>query len=204
MPKQGDTEQLIDRARAGDRAAFDELVSLTRASLLDRIRREMGRKLRERLEAEDLLQEVLLRAFRSVGHFRGADGKSFRHWLEGIAHNVVRSHGRLQGWKKEIQILRDVPASHVSPSRHQRRQERLERLSRSVEALSPDHRTVIQLCRIEGLKISEVANRMNRSPSAVKNLLLRAVKELRKSFGDTESLGLPDRELHEEGGGGDD
>ena len=66
-----------------------------------------------------------------------------------------------------------------------------------MEDLSPDYRTVVHLSRIEGLKISEIAERMGRSPSAIKNLLLRAMKQLRESFGDTESLGLPDRHLGE-------
>ena len=60
-----------------------------------------------------------------------------------------------------------------------------------ADALSPDYRTVIQLARIEGLKVREIAKRMGRSESAVKNLLLRAMKQLRDTFPDTESLGLP-------------
>ena len=52
---------------------------------------------------------------------------------------------------------------------------------------------MILLSRIEGLSIKEIAQRMRRSESAVKNLLLRALKGLRSSFGDTESLRLPDR-----------
>jgi DNA-directed RNA polymerase specialized sigma24 family protein len=54
---------------------------------------------------------------------------------------------------------------------------------------------VIVLARVEELKIREIAERMERSESAVKNLLLRALRELRQNFGDTESLRLPDRSL---------
>ena len=55
---------------------------------------------------------------------------------------------------------------------------------------------------IEGLKIKEIAERMNRSPAAVKQLLSRALVKLKASFGETESLHLPDRELRGEGGEG--
>jgi hypothetical protein len=48
--------------------------------------------------------------------------------------------------------------------------------------------------------MKEIARRLDRSESAVKNLLLRALKALRQSFGDTESLGLPDRRLGAEEG----
>lgn len=195
MTNDPDTTDLIDRARRRDQAAFDELASLARERLLDHIRFQMGMKLREKLDFEDVLQEVLLRAFTSVEYFKGQDGESFRRWLEGIARNVIRSHGRRRRGTREIGIPHDLPDGAVSPSRAQRRQERFERLSTSVEALPPDYRTVIRLARIEGLRISEVAERMNRTPSAVKNLLLRAMRDLRESFGDTESFGLPDRHL---------
>ncbi len=108
---------------------------------------------------------------------------------------MVRNLVRRKGWKKEFEIVRDVSGHLPSPSSNQRREERFERLSKSVESLSPDHRTVIRLARIEGLKIREIAERMNRSESAVKNLLLRAMRELRNSFGETDSFSLPDRRL---------
>jgi RNA polymerase sigma-70 factor (ECF subfamily) len=76
------------------------------------------------------------------------------------------------------------------PSRAMRRQERRERLQGSLRKLSPDHRMVLELSRTEGLSIREIADRMGRTESAVKNLLLRATRRLRESFGDTESLGL--------------
>ena len=58
---------------------------------------------------------------------------------------------------------------------------------------------MIRLCRIEGLPIEEAARRMNRSASAVKMLLWRALRELKGRFGETESLNLPDRRLESEG-----
>jgi DNA-directed RNA polymerase specialized sigma24 family protein len=54
------------------------------------------------------------------------------------------------------------------------------------------------MSRIEGLRIGEIAEQMGRSPSAVKNLLFKAMKKLQESFGDTESMGLPDRHLGED------
>ena len=133
--------------------------------------------------------------------------ESFRRWLEGIAANFILHSARTYARKREIRIQRDPAANpavnDVSPSRNERRNERFGRLKRSVDDLSSDYRTVIRLSRIEGLRISEVAERMGRSPSAVKNLLLRAMKQLRESFGETESLSLPDRHLGEGSGDGE-
>ena len=61
---------------------------------------------------------------------------------------------------------------------------------KALRTLSPDHQTVLELSRMQGQSIREIAERMERSESAVKNLLLRATRKLRLSFGDTESLGL--------------
>ena len=64
-----------------------------------------------------------------------------------------------------------------------------------LKTLSADHREVLLLSRIEGLSIQEVAERMDRSPDAVKKLLSRALNALRAAFGETESLRLPDKRL---------
>ena len=78
----------------------------------------------------------------------------------------------------------------MSPSRSLRRRERLDRLQAALDALSPDHRQVIVLARLKGLRMTEIAERMERSPNAVALLLARALAKLRESFGDTESLPL--------------
>jgi RNA polymerase sigma-70 factor (ECF subfamily) len=201
MVEPADTQALVQRARRGDRVAFEELVAQVRSRLLGRIRSLVGPRLRQKVDPEDVLQEALLRGLESIARFAGTDSDAFLFWLEGIARNLVRNLTRRKGWKQEFAISRDVPAGGSSPSGRQRRDERFERLSQSVESLSPDYRTVIRLARIEGLKLKEVARRMNRSESAVKNLLLRAMKELRDSFGGTDSFSLPDRRLGDERGG---
>ena len=80
------------------------------------------------------------------------------------------------------------------------RGERVDRLKAAMHRLSADHREVIHLARIQKLPFKEIATRMNRSPGAVKVLLLRALRELKRSFGETESLHLPDRSLGLGGG----
>ena len=98
-----------------------------------------------------------------------------------------------------LRIDRDPTGDGASPSKGIRRRERLERLEVSMKALSPDYRTVLRLSRMDGLSIKEIAKQMGRSESAVKNLLLRATKQLRQSFGDTESLNLGDGHFQDTG-----
>jgi RNA polymerase sigma-70 factor, ECF subfamily len=189
--------QLLERARGGDRNAFEALVSPLRDELLQRIRLKMGASLREKLEPEDVLQEVQLRALRSISKFRWQGEGSLEAWLEGIAANFILTSAKTRRRRREFQVDREPCALDVTPSRQERRKERFERLKKSVEELPPDYRTAVRLSRLEGLRIREIAERMGRSPSAVKNLLFKAMKKLQESFGDTESLGLPDRHLGE-------
>ncbi len=192
MTKESQVQALVTRAQTGDRGAFDQLAVSVTDVVLAIIRRRVGPELREKLDAEDVLQETFLRAFRSIGEFRWEGERSFERWLSGIATNFILHSARKYGLRKHLRIVRDPPASDVSPSRHQRREERLSRLNRSVDELSPEYREVVRLSRMEGLKIEEIAKRMGRSSSSVRNLLFRAMKQLRESFGDTESLNLPD------------
>ena len=184
--------KLVERARGGDQDAFAEVFEALRERLLATIRRRLSPPIRARVDAEDVLQDTFVRALHSLDRFECQGKGSFRRWLESIATHValdvVRHHQR----RKVLQIDRDVQGDGVAPSRVMRRQERLARLRNSLEVLSPDHRTVLELSRIEGLSIRDIATRMDRSESAVKNLLLRATRKLRESFGDTESLNLGD------------
>src|SRR5438067_13351986 len=76
-------EALVRKARGGDRAAFEELVRRTSRLVFARLFLEVGDSHR----AEDLLQETLLSAFRSLGSL--ADPAGFRPWLLKIAQNVA-------------------------------------------------------------------------------------------------------------------
>jgi RNA polymerase sigma-70 factor (ECF subfamily) len=194
--------QLLERARDGDTEALEALIGPLRGELLERVRQKMGASLRESLDPDDVVQEVQLRALRSIAKFRWQGEGSLMAWLEGIAANLILQSAKTRSRRKELQVVCDPCAPDLTPSRQARRVERFERLKESVEALPPDYQTAVRLARIEGLKISEIAERMGRSPAAVKNLLFKAMKKLQSSFGDTESMGLPDRRL--EGGEGDD
>lgn len=186
--------ELVSGAQQGDRRAFDLLVEGFRAPLRAAIRSRIGPTLRHEVDVDDLLQETFLRAFQSIGRFEWRDEGSFQRWLEGIAEHLIWNASQKRG-RGRLRITEDHPDSDTSPSGHVRRNERFDRLEAALSRLSPDHRTAIQLARIEGLKVKEIAARMDRSPDAVKKLLARALARLRREFGDTESFHLPPRSL---------
>ncbi|MBI4601533.1 MAG: sigma-70 family RNA polymerase sigma factor [Planctomycetes bacterium] len=155
----------------------------------------VGAGLRGRLAVEDVVQETFARALRSLPRFRWEGEAAFERWLATIAEHVVLEEARAREKDAALELPPDVPGSAASPSKALRREERMGRLEEALAALSPEHREVILLARIERLSTAEIARRMGRSRDAVKQLLSRALKKLKEAFGGTESFHLPDRPL---------
>ncbi len=196
--------ELVELAHRGDRQAFDTLLDQHRDRVLAFIRTRLGTRLRRDVEVEDIFQESCLKAFCSIDRFEYRGDGSLFVWLAAIAEHEIRALGR-SSKQNVFGLDRDPASSRPSPSRVLRREERFDRLESALESLSVDNREVIQLARIEGLSIAEVAQRMNRTPGAVRHLLLRALQKLRTNFGeDTASLGLPGKSLDHEPGGTDE
>lgn len=203
-------DDLIRRARQGDRAAFDRLAADNEGALRVLIALELGRELQGRVEVDDILQETLLRAFRSLPQFHGRTAAELRGWLARIAHHAVidgarRLTARKADCRREVSLvveeisgggeqpprLREPISPVTPPSGNLRRLERLERLQEAIGTLSPDHREVVRLTFIDRLPAREVARRLGRSDKALSMLLLRALRSLREVFGGTSSLTLP-------------
>ena len=201
MDQQDHILTLIEKAREGDREAFDELT----AKNYDRARPLVLHLLggAAAMTADDVLQETFLRAYRQIHRFRWQGEDSFLRWLGGIAGNVVQEINKKQKRAPLIGLTRDRAGTGISQSRALRREERFSSLEESLKTLIPEHREVICLARIEGLPLKEVARKMNRSHGAVRQLLWRALQQLKETFGDTESFHLPDRQIGDKGTHGD-
>ena len=191
------SEELFWRAGAGDRAAFETLAGEERPRLEAHIRSRLGGALRRNVDPEDIVQETLLRAFQSIPEMEWRGEAAFRSWLRTTAEHVLLKAAQ-SNRRTPSPLDPEVPTDDPSPSRVQVRNERFERLRQAIVGLSPDYRQVIVLARIERLRIREIAKRMERSEDAVKQLLARALRKLKESFGDTGSLHLPDRRLNDE------
>jgi len=160
--------------------------------LLRQIRARMGQRVGSLTEDKDVHQETISRALGAIQKFRWQGEESFYPWLAGIAEHLIRNASQKKSLDT-LRLTRDVPASDTTPSRTVRRDERFDRLERAINKLSPDQRTALKLARIDGLAVRKIAAEMQRSEKAVYALLSRALDRLRETFGDTESLHLPDR-----------
>jgi RNA polymerase sigma-70 factor (ECF subfamily) len=194
------TKILIERARNGDQPAFAKLVERCRGRLGALIQSRLGARLRRKVALEDVLQETLLRALRSLHRFHCEDDDSFVRWLGGIATNVLHEIARREKHDFIIPLEHEVSGDQTSPSKAEERNERFDRLQAALNSLSNDHRQVVLLARVERLSMKEVARRMHRSPEAVTQLLWRALRKLKESFGNTDSFHLPPRRLEDKGG----
>lgn len=200
MDAQQKSQVLVARAQKGDRAAFDELAERYRDRIASLIEARLGEGLRRRVDTEDLVQEVLLRAFSCLSQFRWSGNEALFRWLSTIARHVIYEVARRE--KRELILPSEghLEARELSPSRIVGRDDRFERLKAAMDGLKPEYHEVILLARIRRLPMRDVAERMGRTPDAVAQLLRRALYALKCDFGSTESLGLPDRSLLDEEG----
>lgn len=175
-------ENLAERAAAGDSAAFEELIQTQLGRLQKHVGQRLGARLRATVECEDVVQETVLKACSAVQNFVWSGEEPFFRWLARIAEHVIWKASQ----KKPVKLmLEPVADGRTTPATRAARKERTGRLERALGHLSADHRQVITLTRIKGLPIAEVAERMERTPNAVKKLLARALDELRRNYGDS-------------------
>jgi RNA polymerase sigma-70 factor, ECF subfamily len=197
-----DPEALLRQAKAGSGPALSRLLERHRGALEIQARLQVGRRLRSKLDFEDLMQELSLEAHRDIAQFRGRSEGEFVCWLRKvfatILSNQVRRYlgTRRRDLRRECRIAtgrddssrtvtdRRLVAPQSSPSQQASRRERAELLAEAVKTLPSAYREVIVLRNLEGLSFAEVAARMGRSEDSVKNMWLRALSRLRQMLGD--------------------
>lgn len=166
---------LIERARRGERQAFDRLVERH----LERTWRVVWGIVRQREDAEDVVQEVFLAAWRSFGSYRGE--ARFSTWLHRIA--VTRSLNHLDRAAERVRRASDpVEASDdarwtdpaPSPLQELAATELSQRLTRCLEKLPGAWRAVISLRDAEELSYESIAEALGIALGTVRSRLARA------------------------------
>jgi RNA polymerase sigma-70 factor, ECF subfamily len=174
---------LVARARAGDVDAFEQLAG----AHADRLFALLLRLLGDRSEAEDVAQEVMLRAWQGIARFQSRS--SFFTWLYRIAVNEAnRSLDKRSRRPASVSIDADalqLPASpYDEPSRQAEDSELRAALVQALTSLPPPYRTAIVLRDVEGLSTQEAAEIAGVGQSAFKSRLHQARLRIRAAIGD--------------------
>lgn len=184
-----DEADLIERCRAHERAAHDELYHRFRRQVAANLYRVLG----DRTDLDDLVQEVFVIAFRGLERFRGDARLST--WLYRICVNVALGRIRTRKRKPPAIGVADLDAAAIDPSLTERpetpdrsleRQQDQARVYRALEMLAPKKRIVLYLHEIEGLDLKEIAYLVDSNPVTVRTRLFYARREFyRVIAGDT-------------------
>jgi RNA polymerase sigma-70 factor (ECF subfamily) len=163
-------DPVVDRAVAGDAAAFTVLVERHRGEL----HRHCRRLLISSERADDALQETLLRAWRARSKFAGR--ATFRTWLYRIATNACLDEMRRERWQPDAADGTDDPASvDPGPDALLETGEAVETACRTIIALlPPKQRAVLVLCDVLRCSSGEAAELLGTTVAAVNSARQRA------------------------------
>lgn len=169
---------LINRLRAGDEDAVEELAREYRS----RVYQLVLRYLKNREDAEEATQDVLLKAYQKISHFRGDAALS--SWLFRIAFNTAMS--RLRGFKPfdHIENLAaiDKPDPALPADERLARRQLRKRLARAVRELPSIYRAPIVLRDLRGLSTEEASTLLHVNDQTLKSRLHRARLLLRQKL----------------------
>jgi RNA polymerase sigma-70 factor, ECF subfamily len=164
--------ELVRRTLAGDRDAFARLYDRY-ARLVRAVAADAGPS-----GAEDVTQEVFLRAYRTVGSLRAADW--FAPWLVGIARRVVREARRR---RPADPLPATVPDGRPAVADGAERGDEVTHLLALVAQLPEDERHAIRLFFLAGRDVTETARLLNRSRSGTYALIRTAIGILARRMG---------------------
>lgn len=163
----------VERSRGGDREAFDSLVLRHQRNVY----RLCYRYVNDHADANDLTQEVFLRAWRAVGRFRGQS--RFSTWLYRIAVNACLNF-RAARKTPTLELSDQLPDPRAAASERLVREERARRVREAVARLPEKQRATLILKVYNDLTHREVARVLGSSVGTVKANLFHALGNLRK------------------------
>lgn len=174
--------QLVERVLANDPTVIDDIVRTYKREVY-----HLALQLcRDHDDAEDLVQEVFIRAWKSLDSFRGESRLST--WLHRITVNLFINTTRSKSYQarkeqeafNEEYITTGGRGGEYSPERLYESAQISEHIERALGKLSPAQRTAFVLRHYHDLSIKEIAEQMGNTEGTVKVLLFRAVRNLQK------------------------
>jgi len=175
----------VGRARSGDNEAFRLLVEQHSRAVFRLAYRMTGNE----EDAEDIVQETFLKAYRQINKFDAR--ASFSTWLYRIASNCsldllrkrkTRERNRDRGPDPDRDVLGSIPSPTPGPDRELHSSQISHCVHAALDELSGQERAAFILRHFEGLSIDEIGLALGTGASATKHSIFRAVQKLRRSL----------------------
>jgi RNA polymerase sigma-70 factor (ECF subfamily) len=175
-----DTDRaIVEAIKAGDTDAFEQLYETN----FHRIFNFAMRKLSDRAEAEDVVQEVFAAVFTCVDRFEGKSDLVV--WIYGITRNIINNRLRRRGSVRLVSfedLPGDVGPVDEGPGRRAEARQTLGRVQDAIEKLPGEQRRILELRHGQRLAIRTIAEVTGRSEDAIKSSLYRARRSLQEAL----------------------
>lgn len=186
-----ETVEMVEKARAGDQTAFHRLVD----QFQPEIYRMIFYRTRSQMDAEDLTQDVMLKAYKNIGRLQSPE--VFRSWLYRIAVNRVKDYYRKKQFKSLFGFVSmDEEAFHetaemaVEPEVEggMSKKDFWKQIGQMLTSLSTMEKEVFLLRFFDQLTIKEMSATLNKNESTIKTHLYRALRKVKEMAGDLDGL----------------
>ena len=190
------TEGLAGEAAGSDPEAFERLVARVQGRLALWISLRLGPKLRARVADDDVLQETLLEAHRSLATFSDNGPGSFLRWMLSVAEHRIKDMHKFHTRERrdmarerahapiddaESRFLERLSGSWTSPASRAHRREQAANVVQRIESLDADMREVVILRAVEDRTFADIAERLGQPKTTVYELYARGLGALRNA-----------------------
>jgi RNA polymerase sigma-70 factor, ECF subfamily len=198
LPNSAETQELLDRAARGHSTALDQLLSSHREALRRMIDLRLDPALAARLDASDVVQDVLLEASQRIKDYLSNPSMPFHLWLRYIARDHVVDAHRRHRQAQRRSLDREVPTglsdhssldlaaqlrdSELTPASAALHQEMQRRLAAALGAMTDEDREIILMKHFEQMPNQEIAQFLGLSEPAASMRYLRALRKLKASL----------------------
>ncbi len=201
--RQQEDDGLVQKAVGGDKHALVSLLYAHYDRLIAHIRRNLPADVRSVLDAEDLVQQTHIKAFRNIHTFKAQGARSFYPWLVRIADNTrIDELRKLQrrrfGQGQEppanrvpsnaatdsaLKLLDLLAVNEHTPSHSAARRDAARAVRSALVTLNPRQREAVTLVYLDQLSLEEAARKMGTTKQAVYSLVYRGLARLREVMG---------------------
>jgi RNA polymerase sigma-70 factor (ECF subfamily) len=169
-----EVEILVDRAIDGDNAAFGRLYDMH----VDRVYRHVYYRVNNTADAEDLTQQVFIKAWHAIGRYKKT-GTPFLAWLIKISHNLIIDFYRLRKAEVSIESLNLADKPEADPASLAEAQFSRQEIRQAINKLNGDRQQVILMRFIEDFSYAEIAATLGKSEGAIRVIIHRGLAKLK-------------------------